>query len=84
MNICGVLVQAEPSRQAEVLAALGQIAGVEVHAAGEGGRIVVTAEDTDGSPALNALERIHRLGGVIAASLVYHHFEPLDLEPDRF
>ena len=83
MNICGVLVQAEPSRQAEVLAALGQIAGVDVHAVGEGGRIVVTAEDTDGSPALHALEQIHRLGGVIAASLVYHHFEPLGLEPVR-
>ncbi len=75
-NVCGILVHAMPERFDSVLAALGAIAGVEVHHTAEGGRIVVTAEDTPESLALDQLSAIHRIPGVVAAALVYHHFEP--------
>lgn len=76
MNICGVLVHAMPDRLAAVTSALAEIEGAEIHQIAEGGRIIVTLEDTAGSLALDKLASIHRVDGVVAAALVYHHFEP--------
>lgn len=76
MNVCGVLVHANPSRLDDVVAAMQDLDGVEVHQAAPGGRVVVTLEDTDKTLALDTLTAIHRLDGIIAASLVYHCFEP--------
>jgi len=76
MNICGVLIHANPSKVANVLAALGELPGVDVHETAPGGRIVTTIEDTGETLALHTLTQIHRLDGIVAASLVYHHFDP--------
>lgn len=76
MNVCGVLVHAHPMRLDDVVSAMGELAGLEVHQKADGGRIVVTIEDTDTSRALDTLTAIHKLDGIIAASLVYHCFEP--------
>lgn len=78
MNICGVLVHANPKKLAAVRAALGGLSGVEIHDTAPGGRIVLTVEDTDVSTAFDTMTEIHRLDGIVAASLVYHHFEPAD------
>lgn len=78
MNICGVLVHAIPSRLEEVVIEMSALDGVEVHERAPDGRIVVTVEDVPGSLALESLGRIHRLGGVVAAALVYHQFEPAE------
>lgn len=80
LNVCGVLVHAHPSRLDEVEAALDRLAGVETHGRGEGGRIVVTIEDTANSTAADSLAALHKTDGVIAAALVYHEFDP---DPDR-
>lgn len=76
MNICGVLVHAIPDKAGAVMTALGTMEGVEVHQTGDGGRIVVTVEDTGARRALDTMAEIHRLDGIVAAALVYHHFEP--------
>lgn len=76
MNICGVLVHASPAKVSSVVAALNSMNGVEVHQTGDGGRVVVTVEDCATSTALDTMAAIHRLDGIVAASLVYHHFEP--------
>jgi nitrate reductase NapD len=81
MNVCGVLVHANPDRVAEVAAALARLPGVELHGHGEAGRIIVTVEDTITGPASDGLAQIHALPGVVAAALVYHHFEPDEIEP---
>ncbi len=76
MNICGVLVHANPSRVDEVVASLRVLEGVEVHMqTDDDGRIVVTVEDTPHSLALDSITAIHKLDGVVSASLVYHNFE---------
>lgn len=84
MNICGVLVHANPTKIARVAETLGTMPGVEVHdvvdavegATAQGtGRLVVTVEDTADTSALDTLGTIHRTDGVIAAALVYHHFD---------
>lgn len=76
MNICGVLVHANPAKIGAVVAALNGLDGVEVHQTADGGRVVVTVEDCESSTALDTMAAIHRLDGIVAASLVYHHFEP--------
>lgn len=76
MNICGVLVHANPARMSAVLSGLESLDGVEVHDRSGDGRVVVTVEDTAHATALDTLTRIHRLDGIVAAALVYHHFEP--------
>lgn len=75
MNICGVLVHANPSKLESIERALCALPGVEVHERADGGRLVVTVEDTDRSTAFDTMTEIHRLDGIVAASLVYHHFE---------
>jgi nitrate reductase NapD len=76
MNICGVLVHTRPESAAEVAAALRRLPGVELHGHAGGGRLIVTLEDTAASTAVDGLAAIHTLRGVVAAALVYHHFEP--------
>ena len=76
MNVCGVLVHALPARVPTVVSALRSLTGVDVHGTADGGRIVVTVEDTPSLTALDAMAAIHRLDGVVAATLVYHNFEP--------
>ncbi|MEW5963453.1 MAG: chaperone NapD [Pseudomonadota bacterium] len=78
MNICGVLVHAIPARVPEVVASLSRLEGVEVHETADGGRVVVTVEDTDHALAIDTLAAIHRLDGIVAAALVYHHCEPAE------
>jgi nitrate reductase NapD len=76
MNICGVLVHAHPDRISEVATGLVAIPGLELHVGASGGRLVVTIEDTADSTAVDGLAAVHALPGVVAAALVYHHFEP--------
>lgn len=75
-NMCGVLIHARPERISEVVSALNALEGVHVHEIVDGGRIITTVEDTQTSKAIDTLSAIHRLKGVVAAGLVYHHFEP--------
>jgi nitrate reductase NapD len=75
-NICGVLVHVAPGRENDVTAQLNATPGIEVHAAGGDGRLVVTVEDT---PEITAAERLATISGwpgVMSAALVYHHYEP--------
>jgi nitrate reductase NapD len=79
MNICGVLVHANPAKLDAVAAALMALPGVEIHETADGGRFVVTVEDSPSSTAFDTMTAIHRLDGIVAASLVYHHFDAADV-----
>lgn len=76
MNVIGVLVHATPERVADVEAALVAMAGVEVHAATEDGRMVVTATDEGARFASDSLMAMNHVAGVLGTSLVYHAVEP--------
>lgn len=82
MNITGVLVHAHPDKLSKVREALGEMPGVEVHQAGEDGRLVVTAEDTAEVSAGDTILAMHRMEGVLSATLVYHNFDP-DLSEEQ-
>ena len=74
-HIAGVVVHANPARLDEVRAAIDAMAGAEIHAGNDAGKLVVTLE----APTMRAiaahLEYLHRLDGVLSAALVYQHNE---------
>jgi len=76
MNVCGVLVHAKPDSVDSVEAALAEIPGVEAHGRAARGRLIVTVEDTVEVTAADALARLNKVPGIIAAALVYHEFDP--------
>jgi nitrate reductase NapD len=57
------------------MAALAQLADLELHAADESGKMVITLESDTEAVILERLEQISSLEGVLAANLVYHHSE---------
>ncbi|HEB99225.1 MAG TPA: glutamate synthase [Thiotrichales bacterium] len=75
MNISGVLVRSRPEKVFEVRRALEAIEGVEVHAATEDGRLIVTVEEDGDRAMADKVLSLQDLPGVIAASMVYHQFE---------
>ena len=75
MNISSIIVHAQPTELASVRGSLEQIPGVEVHAATDDGKLVVTIEtDTDGETA-GTFDRINAMDGVMSAAMVFHQFE---------
>lgn len=74
MNICSAIVFAAPEHLRDLAGALASHDGVEVHHTSPDGRLIITLEDTPNTTAIDALRHIATLHGVIATSLVYHHF----------
>ncbi len=74
MNIAGVVIHARPEKIERVEAQLIEFPGVEIHAAAEDGRMVVTVED-EPSRMGDTVMAFHNVDGVLSASLIYHHFE---------
>jgi nitrate reductase NapD len=78
-NVCGVLVHTRPGSVEEVRDRLAALPGVEVHAATEEGRVVVTVEDIPERLAIETISDIFQTEGVINASLVYQYTDDEDL-----
>ena len=81
MNISGVVVHSKPENVAAVQQRLTSIPGVEIHAVGDDGRMVVTVEEASDRKMADTVNGLQTMEGVIAASMVYHHFE--DPEDDN-
>ena len=75
MNISSIVVHAQPGRLPAVRGALEQIPGVEIHAATDDGKFVITIEtETDGETA-STFDRINVMDGVMSAAMVFHQYE---------
>ncbi len=80
MNISSVIVHAKPTELSSVRGNLEQIPGVEIHAATDDGKLVITIEtDTDGETA-STFDRINVMDGVMSCAMVFHQFES---DPDK-
>ncbi len=75
MNISSVLVNARPEKVMQVQDGLRACAGVEVHAASDDGRLIVTIEAESDRAVADMFEEINRQPGVLSVSMVYHHYE---------
>ena len=76
VNIAGVLVHAKADELDSVRDGLAGLPGVDLHQTIDGGRLIITVEDVQDHSAADTILAVHRIPGVIAAALVYHHFEP--------
>lgn len=75
MNISSIIVHPGPGQAEAVSARLAEVAGVEIHAVAEDGRMIVTVEtDSDGAM-VDAFDAISKTEGVLSASMVYHQTE---------
>lgn len=75
MNISGVIVRARPENVGAVRKRLAGIDGVDVHAATEDGRLIVTVEEESDRLLADAVLRLSGVPGVLAASMVYHQYD---------
>jgi nitrate reductase NapD len=73
MNISGVVLRARPEKAGGLRHNLAAMPGVEIHADGDDGRLVLTIEDAAGYAAPDIFLMLHQLDGVISASLVYQY-----------
>lgn len=80
INISSVILGVLPADTAVVSKSLSGLEGVEVHAVGEDGRMIVTIESGDADNTSTIFEAIRQTPGVISASLVYHQYES---DPDE-
>ena len=78
MNIAGVLLHINPSRESEIKNALLQMAGTEIHAIQPDGRWVVTVEGDDDRQVADTVMNLHRLAGVLSAAMIYQHSEEVE------
>ncbi|MDP1703834.1 MAG: chaperone NapD [Sulfurimicrobium sp.] len=76
MHISGVLVHALPEHAAQVQEQLAAIPGVEVHNSDVVGKLIVTLEEEDEQATVDTFGLLSELPDVLAATMVYHHFEP--------
>ncbi len=84
MNISSVILRAQPEKLGGVRTSLAAIPGVEIHADGNDGRLVLTIEDGAGCAPPDVFLKLHQLDGVISASLVYQYCDDeLSQESDQ-
>jgi nitrate reductase NapD len=75
-HISSLVIHCRRESAAAVAAALRTMDGVEVHGGVPEGKLVVTLETATEGEIIECLNRIQLLDGVLAATLVFHQFEP--------
>lgn len=81
MHFSGILVTAHRQKLADTARRLEAVEGVEVHYLdAEGGRIIAVLETETLEEQQEGLRRLQRLPGVLAAALVEHRIEELELD----
>jgi nitrate reductase NapD len=78
LHISSLVVHSRPERAAEVSARIASLPGSEVRGGVAEGKLVVLLETASDSEIVERLNAIQLLDGVLAATLVFHHVEPID------
>lgn len=78
LHIASLVVHATPKRAPGIAAALDALPGAQVHAATEGGKLIVTLEAETAHEMLAQIGRIQRLPGVLSATVVYQAIDSLE------
>jgi len=82
-NICGVAVYLAPDAGADLAARIMALPGVELQAVSGEYRLAATVVDTPSSMAIDQIAAIHRMPGVVAASLIFHAVDEPDGETEN-
>jgi periplasmic nitrate reductase NapD len=75
VHISSLVVHSRPERASAIAGVLAGMEGTELHAQ-SGGKLVITLETETEAEVVERLTAIQLLEGVLAATLVFHHFEP--------
>lgn len=77
LHISSLVVHGLPDRIPSIVRYIGSIDGAEIHGGEEAGKLIVTLETETEDQVVERINAIQLLDGVLAATLVYHHFEPV-------
>jgi len=75
-HISSLVVHSHPDWVSSIVERLDLIEGAEIHGGQDTGKLIVTLETDTESQVVERIDIIQRLEGVLAATLVFHHFEP--------
>jgi nitrate reductase NapD len=75
-HISSLVVHTRPDRVQGVVESIGRIQGADIHGGQDTGKLIVTLETETESQVVERVNAIQLLDGVLAATLVFHHFEP--------
>ena len=78
MTICSLVVQSKPESLAPVAKELAGIAGVQIHARDDIGKLVVSIDHPERSYCSQVMADITRIEGVVGTSLVFEYQEDLE------
>jgi nitrate reductase NapD len=76
-HISSLVVHSHPNRVRSIIESIGLIEGAQVHGGMDTGKLIVTLETDTESQVVERINAIQLLDGVLAATLVFHHFEPV-------
>lgn len=76
-HISSLVVHTHPERVPGIVAGISAIDGAEIHGGQDTGKLIVTLETDTESQVVERINAIQLLDGVLAATLVFHHFEPV-------
>jgi len=76
-HISSLVVHSRPDRVSAIVESLGSIEGAELHGGADTGKLIVTLETESEAQVVERINAIQLLDGVLAATLVFHHFEPV-------
>ncbi len=76
IHVAGLIVHASRASAAAVCAHIARLPKAQVHAAYAYGRLVVTLETSTTQRALDCMDALRALPGVLNVALVYQHAEP--------
>jgi periplasmic nitrate reductase NapD len=75
VHISSLVVHVRPDRCAALRAEIAALAGAEVHAGTEDGKLVVVLETQSEAETVARIAAINEMRGTIAASLIYHEID---------
>jgi periplasmic nitrate reductase NapD len=78
LHIASLVVRCRPEQMAPVRRTIATLAGAEIPAEDARGKLVVILEGTSEQAIRHQLDTIGALPGVLSATLVAHHAEPLE------
>lgn len=75
MNISSAVVYARPTHSQTMRAQLAAMAGVEVHAVTEDGKLVISIESDNDGTAVDTYKAIELLDGVLSVAMIFQQTE---------
>jgi nitrate reductase NapD len=75
VNISSAIVHAQPGHAEVVRRALAAIAGVEIHAVSDEGKLIITIESPGDRETADTFEAISQMDHVMSTSMVFHQTE---------